>query len=345
MAKKKKKAKKKILFDPEDLSLEALDKVDRDVLMAIKAGKVQLGDADIRYFVDVYYQIQEFRKAASNQESASVDFKEPTNLVEWYVTQFFGLEKQMKRVLNAWTETRGVCRWAKSIYGIGPILSAGLSAHINIAQCPTTGHIWRFAGLDPGLEWLGQEKAKALVKQVMDGQKKVTDDHLEEIGELLTRKPERIEKLAKIKTGKLTRLSLEKALARRPWNHRLKVLCWKIGDSFCKFHNRPKCSYGHLYAARKKWEVRKNKKKDYHEQAERALRERRIQDKDLKACYESGMLPDGRIELRARRYAVKIFLSHWHHIAYKAHFGQDPPKPYVIAHLGHGHMLRPQDMT
>jgi transposase len=27
---------------------------------------------------------------------------------------------------------------------------------------------------------------------------------------------------------------------KRPWNAKLKVLCWKAGDSFCKFHNHPK---------------------------------------------------------------------------------------------------------
>ena len=44
-------------------------------------------------------------------------------------------------------------RWARSIYGIWPVLAAGLLAHIDIEQAPTVGHIWSFAGLDPTKKW------------------------------------------------------------------------------------------------------------------------------------------------------------------------------------------------
>jgi len=55
--------------------------------------------------------------------------------------------------------------------------------------------------------------------------------------------------------------------------------------------------------------------------------------------YSSGKLPPAHIHARAKRYAVKLFLSHWHHKAYEFHFGKPPPFPYPIAFLGHAHFI------
>ena len=44
-------------------------------------------------------------------------------------------------------------------------------------------------------------------------------------------------------------------------------------------------------------------------------------------------------EERAKRYAVKLFLSHWFEEAYRTHYGTEPPKPYPIARLGHAHQV------
>jgi hypothetical protein len=53
------------------------------------------------------------------------------------------------------------------------------------------------------------------------------------------------------------------------------------------------------------------------------------------------MLPPARIHRRAVRYAVKLFLAHYHHVAYEVEFGEPPPKPYVIEHLGHVDFIGP----
>ena len=185
------------------------------------------------------------------------------------------------------------------------------------------GHIWRFAGLDPTVKW---EKGK-----------------------------------------------------KRPWNADLKVLCWKIGDSFVKFSGREDCFYGQIYKQRKAYEIERDdavqekpdgltviesgkwsghgiftldgegistyelgKKWYYGGNAKAAfekLQTRAIKDAELRKLCESGHLPPGQLDLRARRYAVKLFLSHWHNEAYRQHFGTEPPLPYPIAHLGHAHLI------
>jgi len=128
---------------------------------------------------------------------------------------------------------------------------------------------------------------------------------------------------------------------KRPWNARLKVLCWKIGTSFVKQQNRESDLYGHVYAERKALEISRNEAGLFADQAAHSLATRTIKDKDLRKTLEAGRLPAGRIDLRARRYAVKLFLAHYHHVAYEDHFGELPPKPYIIQHGGHTHYIAP----
>jgi hypothetical protein len=240
---------------------------------------------EARYLVDTYYEIQEQRKRTSNQVRALAEEGESPVLAEWLARQSATLEGNIKRLLQAYAEGSLVGQWSLSQTGIGPVIAAGLLAHIDIAKAPTAGHIWRFAGLDPTLTW---EK----------GQK-------------------------------------------RPYNARLKVLCWKIGDSFVKQSGRPNCVYGHVYQERKAQEVERNEQGAFAEQARVSLETKRFGENDTRKRYEEGKLPDGRLDLRARRYAVKLFLSHWHHVAYEVAYGAPPPKPYIIEHGGHTHFLAP----
>jgi hypothetical protein len=43
-------------------------------------------------------------------------------------------------------------------HGIGPVLAAGFIAHIDIRKAKTAGAIWRYAGLDPTVQWLPKTK-------------------------------------------------------------------------------------------------------------------------------------------------------------------------------------------
>ena len=45
-----------------------------------------------------------------------------------------------------------------SITGIGPVIAAGMIANIDIKKCQTAGAIWKFAGLDPTVEWKKGQK-------------------------------------------------------------------------------------------------------------------------------------------------------------------------------------------
>ena len=55
---------------------------------------------------------------------------------------------------------------------------------------------------------------------------------------------------------------------------------------------------------------------------------------------EAGELSDAHLHARARRYAVKMFLSHLHEVMYITILGQKPPMPFAIAHLNHAHYVK-----
>lgn len=129
---------------------------------------------------------------------------------------------------------------------------------------------------------------------------------------------------------------------KRPWNGELKLVCWKIGESFCKASGHQEAFYGKVYRERKAVEVERNEAGAFADQAAETLRIRKFTDKTTKAIYEAGKLPPGRLDLRARRYAVKLYLSHWHYVAYKERYDEEPPKPYILTQEGgHAHFIPP----
>jgi hypothetical protein len=238
--------------------------------------------------VDYYYAVQGYRIQAHGQHRAIAQEsdKGSSHLFGIVGSAMHDLEEQIADALGAYAKAHRPGRWALGITGIGPIITAGLLAHIDIEKAPTVGHIWRFAGLDPSVRW---EK----------GQK-------------------------------------------RPWNADLKVLCWKIGDSFVKNKGRITDDYGKVYAERKDLEVARNEAGVFADTAAATLAQKNFRDAETRAIYESGKLPAGRLDARARRYAVKLFLAHLHHVMHECHYGTKPPMPYILANNpAHTHYLAP----
>jgi hypothetical protein len=278
----------------------------------------------------------------SNQLRALEEDNRPSTLILFFSEQLTLMEAQAKTLLDKYSADQPVGVWAREQVGIGPVISAGLLAHINIEKAPTVGHIWRFAGLDPTQSWLGKRKAEILVKDL--------DNYTEEVVKLAAKeagmKPETIWRMATEdkdgKPRKATQKTLVTAFAKRPWNADLKVLCWKIGESFMKVSGRENAFYGQMYRERKIYEVERDERGGNAETAARTLREKNFSDAATRKIYESGHLPPGRLNLRAQRWATKLFLSHWHHVAYVEAFGENPPKPYILTQEGgHAHYIAP----
>lgn len=307
-------------------------------------GAEPLSRATMRYFVDQYYQIQDYRKASSNQLSAIERAGEPAQVVTAGIHKSLErIEKQIQTHLEIASNNSAVGRWSNSITGIGPIISAGLLAHIDITKAPTAGHIWRFAGLDPTQHWLGAEKAKIAVK---DAVQEGLIEAIPSLARIIGTKPDTLLKLASSdpegKALKLTEASLSRAAAKRPWNAALKTLCWHIGECFVKVSGKDDDVYGKLYLIRKDYEQQRNVSGALKDQASQKLANYRIgKDTDAYGYYSKGFLPPAHIHARAKRWAVKLFLAHWQWVAWESETGQPPALPYVIEHMGHIDLLAP----
>ena len=295
------------------MEIEPLSRLSRD----LKKAATTLSSDEARFLVDSYYQMQENRIRSASQVKQLTANNEPHEVLRWLETNAETLEESIKGALDRYTQHHTVGEWARSIHGVGPVICAGLLAHIDITKAPTAGHIWNYAGLNPGVTW---EK----------GQK-------------------------------------------RPWNATLKTLCWKLGESFVKVSNNENAFYGKVYKQRKEYEIERNLRGELAEQAALVLTKKKIgKDTDAWAWYSgcltfdqaaqiivgegvagsakklagppgSGtpMLPPAHIHSRAKRAAVKLFLSHLHHVWFEIVNGHEPPQPYAIAHLAHAHFIKP----
>jgi hypothetical protein len=237
-----------------------------------------LGEEQARWLVDTYYQLQEFRKVSGQQVMAARASIEPSSALRWTYEQMAATEASIRRIMEEWTNLSLAGQWAKSTIGIGPVLAAGVVATFT-SDTETVGSWWRFAGVDPTLEW-------------KKGQK-------------------------------------------RPYNAKAKLLMWKIGDSFVKVSGKENAFYGQVYRQRKAYELKRETDGGNKFTATLTLGQRDIRDPETKKIYESGHLPAGRLDLRARRYAAKLWLAHFHEVTYFLRHNKMPPKPYVIEHLGH----------
>lgn len=145
-----------LLREPNKMSAtpEAIQKLSRDLRNAAKL----MGVREARYFVNTYYDLQDYRIASGNQQRKLLEGEEPSEFIGWLNTNLEILEKQIQAVLDKWSGAQHMGVWARNVCGIGPVISSGLLANIDTTKAPTVGHIWRFAGLDPTSKWQKGEK-------------------------------------------------------------------------------------------------------------------------------------------------------------------------------------------
>ena len=240
--------------------------------------------AEARSIVNGYYQMQEQRIRTAAQTRERVGSEASQTLSSFFNRRTETLENLYKAALKAYAGSQTVGRWSLSVKGIGPVIAAGLLAHINVEVAKNAGSVWRYAGLDPTLP----KPAK---------------------GEL------------------------------RQYNAALKRLCWLAGESFVKVSGRDDAVYGQLYVARKQREVAHNEAGQFADQA--AVEAQRV-GKTTQAYQHNikGQLAPAHIHARAKRYVVKLFLSHWHHVAFESHYEVPPERPYILTQPEHSQHFR-----
>lgn len=147
----------------------------------------------------------------------------------------------------------------------------------------------------------------------------------------------------KAKTKVPTTDDLESYLAKPPYNTDLKKMMFIIGDLFIKNSGRGKSLYGKIYKDKKLEYIAKNEAGEYAERAAQELAEKNY-DKNTPTYKRliEGKLSDAHINARARRYAVKLFISHVFEAMYYDQYHEEPPQTYIIAHGGHHDYIPPE---
>ena len=138
----------------EDQTSTIYEPLSRAVIRDITAS---MDAQEARWLVDYYYAVQDYRIQAAGQARAVSQSADdaPSLLAVELSEKMEETEKLIKYGLQKYAEASPPGQWAMSITGIGPVIAAGLLAHIDITKCPTVGGIWNFAGLDPSVKWHG----------------------------------------------------------------------------------------------------------------------------------------------------------------------------------------------
>lgn len=343
--------------NPEPINaLTPIVKLSRDAIKAIEAGHASddsrtaggiaghSSNHSARMLVDLYYTMQDVRKAAENQNRAVKQGADPAasnDAGQFMAQQIATLEDNAKTWLQVYIQSHALYPWFAAVHGIGPVLAAGLAAHLGSRPVPpTVGHWWRYAGLDPSQQWMGADKLKAQ----WDALTGDIDERTRALAYIVGRDPETVirDATTDFKTGevgKLTKAKALKSLARIPFNRPLKTLCWKIGDQFVKLGDREDALYAKFYRNRKAREVARNENGERRDLARKTLEAK--PNHAQRAIYAEGKLPDGRIDLMARRATVKLFLSHLHELWYRVENNTAPPHPFSTTIKGHAHYIAP----
>ncbi|KKK48296.1 hypothetical protein LCGC14_3146540, partial [marine sediment metagenome] len=250
-------------------------------------------------------------------------------------------------------------------------------------RAATVGAMWRFCGLDPSCIWLGKKKATALIKE-LGIEDTFNEMQAALIRERCGQKVHKLMEVFHTGTRHKKKVWKGKAgliafLSKRPWNADLKaIVVYRLGECFVKLKENDKCFYGKLFAQKKAalWisnvngdfqeaatkglEILKNKNtptwawKSGQMSPARARRALAMGGKKtsqalaaMKRVKRGGvpMLPPGQIHDRARRWTVKLFLSHMHHVMHVDYYERDPVAPFIFEHPEeggqHAHLILP----
>jgi hypothetical protein len=115
----------------------------------VKAYEVEA--SSVARIVELYYDCQDHRK----RHAAKKRTEEPRDLDAWFQDWLLFGETLIQNKLEEWVtgaEAPPESKWAFDQYGIGPVLAAGLAAHIDVTRANSPSAVWKFAGLAPGFD-------------------------------------------------------------------------------------------------------------------------------------------------------------------------------------------------
>ena len=295
---------------------------------------------EMKMLVDLYYQLQANRKRTREQIRSIEQNRDGgkgsnADIMRWVLVNQSCIEKQIPEIMQEVCEHDEVGKWLLQIKGIGPVLAAALIAYFDVEGRQYANTFISYAGLnDNNRPWLGKEKSKKIIDDIMGTRKKVTED---DVAKICAKTQWSYDYLYKAcydeKKGKVvwSRKNLEAACAKIPYNQRLKSIMWNVGQSFIYQSSRGSY-YGKLYMERKAYEVKRNEEGHNKEYAEANIGKLKDKNTETYKAYSQGIIPPSQITARARRWVEQLFLAHLFDEMYRVHNDALPPVPYILAH-------------
>ncbi len=323
-----------------------------------KSSAATVTHEQFRFIIDNYYATQQHRINIAGQIRAVdqgfdkvAEGEQPA--IAWLFKDVQNRENQIKKMIDTYVKEHPVGQWLTANKGIGPLFAANLLRYIDITKCNHANQVHAYFGLNNNnTPWLGKAKAEKIVNEAYDhfGLKpsEITDDVFLRVAIASGRSITSVKRgfnshVQNIKGPKPSnKTSLINYLAKPPFNRDAKKLVYLIGESFVLNSNRGSL-YGELYKERKAYETMKNERGDYAEQAKKELESKSYNKETV--TYErlsQGKLSDDHINMRARRWAVKIFLTHVFEALWIYTYKTNPPTIYPIAHQGHVDYIKPE---
>lgn len=131
----------------------------RSILLDKLLADYELTAGDIAEAVELYYDAQKLRIIHANKGRTEGE----SPMKAWYNYWLKMGEKVLISKLQKWVEgpeAPAEAKWAYDQIGIGPVIAAGLAAHIDLEKAKTISSLWKFAGQAPGFD--RKEKGKTL---------------------------------------------------------------------------------------------------------------------------------------------------------------------------------------
>jgi hypothetical protein len=115
----------------------------------------KLSNHEARFIVSDYYFCQEMRKRTDMQMRHLGENVTDANvrILGWTSHVASEWEMTVQKMLAKYAEASSVGQWMLAQYGVGPVIAAGMLAHLDIERAPTAGHFWSFSGLNPAQKW------------------------------------------------------------------------------------------------------------------------------------------------------------------------------------------------
>lgn len=273
-------------------------------MSTVKKFTKRISDEEAKHLVSYYYILQEDRKRFYNQERSADERNITKNtgdrsfLVE-LAERAAKVEQDIKKELDTYTKKHAIGQWIRSVYGLGPVLAAGILSNINIEKVHHAGSIWVYAGINAEAKWKKGEKRpwnqrlKNIAWKIGDSFNKFQNKEECYYGHIL--KERKIYEWKKNLGGEYQEQA-KKAITEKKYSTETNAFQWYSGQ-----YNSAVIDDKKVYAGVV------------------------LPDKE---CFP--MLPPGHIMGRIFRYTAKRFFSDLYVVWYETHHKKKAPLPYVI---------------